>query len=195
LLVPGIEPWEKSDDGILDSVAEERMLKDAKGGDAIISRVNAPLVAYCLRFIREGRKARIAGRDMGKSLLFFIKNSEATSINALIDYTEAWRVREIDRLSAKKRDFTHISDKADTILTFAEGSMSLEQMIGNINNMFSDDEVGGSILLTSTHRAKGKQFPVVWALNDTFKAGESNAERNLAYVCYSRAQEALYLVE
>ena len=194
-LVPGIEAWDKAEDGILETCNEERMLKEAKPGSVIISRVNAPLVSYCLRFLREGRKAKIAGRDMGKSLLFFIKNSEANDVSGLIEYTETWRQREIERLSAKNRDFTHVSDKADTILAFASDALSLSQVIDNITKMFSDDTDSNYITLTSCHRVKGKQWPVVWALASTFKAGESNAERNLAYVCFSRAEKELYLVE
>ena len=193
-LVPEIEPWDKADDGIVDNATKQKMMTEAKPGDFIISRVNAPLVSLCLGFIREGRKAKIAGKDMGKSLYYFIKNSEATSLNELIDYTETWRLKEIERLSAKKRDFTHISDKADTILMFCENSNSLEQVNANISKMFDDDDDNNYIRLTSCHRAKGKEVDRVWALNN-FKADESKAELNVAYVAWSRAKKELYLVD
>jgi superfamily I DNA/RNA helicase len=194
-LVPTIEPWDKAEDGLVESINEEKMLQSAKPGDYIISRVNAPLVAHCLRFLREGRKAKIAGKDMGRSLMFFIKNSEATSINELIDYTESWKAREIERLSAKKRDFAYVCDRADTILAFAENAMSLEQLKTNISSMFDDTDEQNYIRLTSCHRVKGREGDRCFVLRKTFKPEKSKEELNLAYVAFSRAQKELYLVE
>ena len=42
-------------------------------GDMILCRVNAPLVSECFKFLREGRKANIQGRDVGQGLISTIQ--------------------------------------------------------------------------------------------------------------------------
>ena len=70
LLVPELEAHESNPEGEVlqaayDSKHPNYYGKDVQEGDMIICRCNAPLISQCFKFLKEGRKATIMGRDIG----------------------------------------------------------------------------------------------------------------------------------
>ena len=171
------------------------MLRDVRPGDAILSRVNAPLVSICLNLLKEGRKASILGKEMGKGLSYMLKRSEASDVNGFLDWLSTWESSEIERLVKKNKETGHISDKADVMRAFCEGTNDLSYVRKRIDEMFSDeDNHSARVVLSSIHRSKGAEWNNVFLLNDTCKPGKSVEEKNIFYVGITRSKRTLTLV-
>ena len=196
-------------DGVVADVAVDVMMGDkadsAKGGDFILSRTNAPLLPLCLQFIKEGKKAAIAGKDLGRSLTWMIKRSNTQTVADFLSWVETWRNTECERLAAKNKSYDHINDKADCLCAVAEGVSSLTEMRARIEKLFSDTcdahnkadcaECGDErIVLSTIHKAKGLERKRVFLLTDTLK-DDTQEQRNVNYVAITRAITHLYYVK
>ena len=194
-IVPAIEAAPDAVEGEVVGVSREQMEKNARPGDFILSRTNAPLVGLCMKFLRAGRRANIQGRDVGASLVAFIKKSKAKNIDALRSYVENWSKKECARLAAKKRDTQEIEDREACLMALTDGADSVSDVIDNINELFADKSDGACIMLSTTHKAKGLERERVWMLAGTYRPGTSSEESALMYVAQTRAKHTLFLVE
>ena len=201
-IVPDLEWAPNAVEGSVTEASVEQMYQQAREGDFILSRTNAPLIGHCLRLLRDGRRANIQGRSIGAELASFIKKSKCRSIEALREYTDAWCEREVARLLKKDPPASTVAveDKAATVLALAEGCTSVEELLANIDRLFSDSDPESKIMLSTTHKAKGLERDNVFMLADTYlrKPRGANApskeEENLFYVAVTRAKTKLVFV-
>lgn len=176
-------------------------------GDMALCRVNAPLVSQCFKFIREGRKATIQGKDIAQGLILTITKMKATSIENLIEKLEDWAHKEISQESVKRNPnedkIIAIQDRVDCLMCFTEGSTTINDVIGRIEAIFTDDKHAPGIRLSSIHKAKGLEAHRVFFLRPE-GAGcphpmartpwQQGQEQNLCYVATTRAIEELVYV-
>jgi superfamily I DNA/RNA helicase len=180
--------------------------KDVQDGDFIISRVNAPLVKQCFKFISMGRKANIQGRDIGRGIMKTIEKLEATTVEMLIAKVTDWLAEQFKKEAAKRNPsesrMISLQDKADCILCFCEDANTMEDVEKRINEIFVDGE-GVGIRLSSIHRAKGLEAKRVFFLvprgaQCPHPMARSNQQKqqelNLKYVGITRAIEELIYV-
>lgn len=195
--VPEYKAFKDNPEGHISYATLDEMNKQAKPGDFILSRVNAPLIGLCLGFLKEGRKANIQGRDIGKNLLWMIKKSKAQDIVGLLQWVQDWRFRECEKYAKLNRPkaVEIISDKAEMIESLCEGAVDLKEVKNNIKKLFNDGDDKSRIILSSVHRSKGLERQRVWMLRDTFKPSAGQEEQNLAYVAITRAISSLYYVK
>lgn len=200
--VPDFEAAPEAVDGeVVKNVAEDRMRKEAKPGDFILSRTNAPLIGLCLGFLRDGKRASIQGRNIGQQLVKFVERSRCNSIEDLEKYIADWRGTETARLLKfdPPRDTQAVEDKAETLIALAEGCQSVAQLTAKIDALFSDTgiaEADDKIVLSTTHKAKGLERERAWVLDSTYLRRPDNIEeQNLFYVAVTRAKKSLYLVK
>lgn len=193
--VPGLQaaPWAK--EGIVGTLKDDEMYKNLKIGDVILSRTNAPMIGICLKLIKAGVPANIEGRDIGQNLISLIDKSKADSVSELIDWVENWRDMEVARLMKKDQDATHINDKAECVIALCEGFKSVSDIRNNIEKLFKDSDNGRIVLLSTTHKAKGKEYDRVFILKDTYRPYQNQEEKNLMYVAQTRSKNELYYVE
>lgn len=194
-LVPHIEAAPDAEEGEVFSTSYAQMKKDAKAGDFILSRTNAPLISLCMAFLKEGRRANIQGRDVGKSLAAFVKKSKAKDVESLRNYVEEWRAKECMRLAAKRRDTQAVEDRAACILALSDAAASVADVLSAIDSLFADRDEKAIITLSSTHKAKGLERDRVWLLRATYLRRDEPEERNLLYVAQTRARKTLVLVQ
>ncbi|GAC1476367.1 MAG: hypothetical protein PVSMB8_03750 [Vulcanimicrobiaceae bacterium] len=184
--------------GIVRSAGESEMTKNARPGDFILSRANAPLVSLCLAFLREGRKAAIQGRDIGKQLTEFVKRADKATVPAFLDYIDEWSKGEIARLMKKnppaESQASTIEDRAETLRAMAEGAQSVNEVVARIESLFSDVDDENRIVLSTTHKAKGLERDRVWLLAGTYRSRPGVEEDNLWYVAVTRARSELVMV-
>lgn len=192
--VPEIQCPDTAPEGIVRDATENDILRDAAPGDFILSRVNAPLVRLAYSLLRAGKRALIRGRSIGQELAVWLEKFGAASIPELIKCVETWRVAEIKRLEALDRPTDHIYEKAELVAELCEGRSSVGDLIAMIERLFSDATPANSILLSSTHRAKGLEAERVWVLSGTYHPERSVEERNLIYVAVTRAKKELIYV-
>ncbi len=219
-IVPDFQAHRSCCDGLINRASME--LKDegclnpyhirVQDGDMILCRVNAPLVSECFKFLRNGRKANIQGRDVGQGLISTIrkvtKNSTKNAdVGWLLVLLSDWLQKETQRENAKRNPsesrLIALQDRHDCIVCFCEGQSTVSGVIEKIESVFTDDKNGSGILLSSVHKAKGLESKRVFILQPE-NAGmphpvakgkwQIEQEYNLLYVAITRAIEELIFV-
>ena len=206
--VPQIEWREGADVGIVNDSAK---VADIQDGDMVLCRLSAPLVALCIKYIGEGVKAYIKGRDIGVNLINMLKKTNRVRIkDALkIMYRELVRVQaEIVKttgLTAEEAvqhtSYVLYADKIKAIEVISEGLTKVEDVCDRINAIFSDESKQG-ICLSTVHKSKGLESDRVFILcPDKFLLKRAmqidwmaEQEHNLIYVAYTRAKHYLGFV-
>jgi len=185
--------------GSVQHLGEEQLIPSIANGDFLLSRSNAPLVSTAFALLRQGRRARIAGRDIGAGLKTIVRKlgKGNPDMEVMIERIDAWREREVKRFEAAKREAQaeQANDKADTLLVVAHESNSVADMEQRIDGLFTDDGLGqaGVITCSSVHRAKGLEADRVFVLAYTLKS-HTIEEQNIDYVATTRAKNTLVLV-
>ena len=193
-LVPEIEASPNAEEGSVDEIAVNQMEHLVKPGDFILSRVNAPLIKWCLALLKARVPANIQGRDMGQQLTSLIKKSNKKTVTEFLSWLEEYENTEVDRLTKIRRDSSVIVDKSECLRVLCDGAKTLDEVRDNINHLFKDGDDKDRVILSSTHKAKGLERDRVFMLKDTYKIGKGVEENNLAYVAYTRARKQLFLV-
>jgi DNA helicase-2/ATP-dependent DNA helicase PcrA len=197
-IVPDLEAAPGAKEGRVGEATVEQMLKAVAPGDFILSRTNAPLAKYCMALLRSGKPAFIQGRDIGSSLIAFVRNAQAGSVEGLRAHITRWREAELKRLSEKKdvseSAMEAVEDKALTLLHLTVGMPSVEAVMSRIEQLFADQSDARRITLSSTHKAKGLERDRVWMLTDTYRRRPGVEEENLYYVAVTRSKDELFLV-
>ncbi len=193
-IVPDIQAAPNAKEGEVKVVLENVFLSLVRPGDFILSRVNAPLIYYCMELIRNKIPANIAGRDIGRGLAYLVRKSETKTVNEFLKWLGKWKQEEIDRLKQKGRDPVIILDKAACLENLCGGKKTTDQIIDDINELFSDADANDIVVLSSIHRAKGLERDNVFLLDFTLRRGMNRSEDNIAYVGFTRARKSLFLV-
>jgi DNA helicase-2/ATP-dependent DNA helicase PcrA len=207
---PTIEASLEAPEGIVRTIDVSRLTEELKGGDFVVSRLNAPIVSICFRLISQGRPAYVQGREIGQNLSNFIVKSKAETVEELLTFVKDWHALEVARLLKLGREIDSVNDKRACIEALAVGARSLDDIHSAIEHVFAETEDRFKIRLSSTHRAKGLEADRVFVLRDTYWGGGENGdggerrlvasdsarieEENLLYVAITRAKKELVYV-
>lgn len=220
--VPDIEPWEHSPEGEVLNVGPDKLIKEAQPGDFVVCRTNAPLMSVCLRLISAGKKAIMAGNDIGKKLLKILSDVEGSgkNKNPFIDNNDmwqrliAWGIQEKNAVeemvktkftNAKKDKIEREIERRVEIIRDQLGMFSVlkkkfnspEEIKKQLVLLFEDTENNRdrskNILCCSVHKSKGLEAKNVFVLFDYLRT-TTEEEVNICYVAVTRAQERLFLV-
>lgn len=162
-------------------------------GDLVVSRLNAPLARCALAAIRQGKRARIQGREFAQVFRAWAQSFGARRVSDLLQVARAWVQTELTKLGADEQDVAEdLLDRVATLEALAEGCSTVEQLFMRLDSLFSDE--GPGLLFSSTHRAKGMERDRVFVLAWTFKPDSSEEGANLWYVAITRAKHELTLV-
>ena len=176
-------------------------------GNAILSRTNAPLMATCLNFIRNGIPSRIEGRDIASQLDGILKQVADTNddIVNFLNKLESWKLVRISKAQGWNAQATidFVCDQADTLKVLAESVNSVSEMSGKINLLFEDSNgtEKPSVKCSTIHKAKGLEWEKVFILQNSFsnRGGtteeQKREEENIRYVAATRARHSLNLVQ
>lgn len=199
-LVPDFEAGPDNPDGEIQSISEEKLTCAVQPGDFVLSRINAPLVSVAMSLLRNQKRARVAGRDIGAGLKALIRKLKAPSVPQLLVKLRGWEEKETHRaISAGRNEaaIDAIHDKAETLLVLTEGARSVSDVETRIDALFTDDGLGqaGVITCSSVHRSKGLEANRVFLLASTlYPRGRDREEENIEYVAVTRAKQLLVLV-
>ena len=202
--VTGIEAHESAPEGELDSVLYHSLADTVQPGEVILSRYNKYLVNLCFKFIRQGKGAKIEGREVGANLISLAKKWRTKDFDQLSMHIREWTKKEIERAKKKgveRTDF--ITDRAETLNVLIDRAKELklkdkDALIEMIEGLFVDDLNGhkNKVLLCSVHRAKGLEWDTVYLLGRDEIMGkqcsmqwQTDQERNLVYVGVTRAKK------
>lgn len=197
-IVPDYEAAPGAPEGEIVTMSVETLKAQAKPGDFVISRANAPLVGLCLAFLRAGTPARVQGRDIGANLIALVRKSGASSIGDLTAWIDQWAADEVQRLTRRipppEAAIEAVYDKAECIQALCEGAPSVDALLAKIEVMFADSDDARMVVLGTTHKLKGLERERAFVLSWTYKAGRSVEEANLWYVAVTRAKSYLGIV-
>jgi len=204
-IVPQIEAKDNAPLGVVEHDVKLSQIQD---GDMILCRVNAPLVGLCMKYIGEGVRAYVKGRDIGANLINMINKTKRRNINDALEsihkegkkiIAKIIRKSKCDETEAKTdATYSNFLDKVRAIEVLSEGLQYSDAVCRRIESIFKDDQKSG-ICLSSVHKAKGLEADNVFILmpekfyNKYAMRVEWMAEQetNLVYVAYTRAKHFL----
>lgn len=175
------------------------------GPIAMLCRNNAPLLAMAFKLIRRKIGCVMLGRDIGKGLVALSKKiipNDATAAADCALAVQRWRDTETSIALANKKEekLDGIEDRAECLLAVLDsidGNPTAGGLRIALTGLFS--RTAGMVTLSTIHRAKGLEWPTVvhldpWRLpSKRAKGAQIQQERNLLYVCETRAQQELVL--
>jgi len=215
-IVPDFEAHESNGEGLVrrsvwDGESKACYRNEARDGDMLLCRVNAPLVQECFWFLKNGRKASIQGRNVGEGLIRLVRkvtdDDDTTPATRLVELLGRWLDEETRKEQAKKNPdddrLINLGDRHDCIVVFTEGAGTAGDVVRKIEEVFTDDKAKPGIRLSSIHRAKGLEARRVFLLEPeratvphpmAKTAWQVGQEFNLRYVAITRAIEELVYV-
>jgi ATP-dependent DNA helicase UvrD/PcrA len=216
--VSHINPAETAPAGEVRAIGYRELLETVSPGQAVLCRYNAPLVELCFRLIREGKPAKIEGRSIGEGLVALVGRWKVKTLDAFEARLEKWDARERAKFAGPKdtAKLDHHDDKLATVRCLVErgreqGLTTVAELQALVRSMFEDtvvktNEDGSTIsntrqfiILSSVHKSKGLEWPVVHILGRgeimpsprAVQEWQIEQEVNLCYVAVTRAQEVL----
>ena len=202
-LVSHLEARDNAPEGIVGEVKESQ-LAEARDGDMILCRVNAPLVPIAFSLIRQGVKATVRGRDIGSNLASLARKlaKDTTLMSQFYSNLSDYESRELGRLEGRKASEMQVQsvlDKCETLSYVASECVLPDEIARRVESIFSDDVAG--VVLSSVHRAKGLESDRVYILRPELmphplakSAWEREQELNCQYVSWTRSRSELYFV-
>ncbi len=199
-IVPDYQCAANAHEGNIHAINADKMMYLARPGDFIISRKNAPLASICLSLLKDGIRAYIRGKDIGRGLIAIIRKLRIREIADLSGALATWYTKQSDfaeaNLSPDKATerCSYLADQRDVIIALSDGCATLSEVIGRIETLFSDDKGTPRVMLSTVHKAKGLEASNVFILDGTFRANGGIEESNIRYVAITRAKQNLYHV-
>lgn len=183
-----------------------RLLSQSEGKPlAILCRNMAPLMGLAFKLLRAGIGCQVAGRDLArglKGLVTKLAPAEAP-ITKLMANLETWENHETSLALANHQEhkIESIEDRAEAIRAVAESTSvtQVRDLLQLLDQLFSRDS--GRVWLSTIHRAKGLEWPVVvhldpWRIPSKWARRSQDPvqldqEANLRYVAETRTRKVL----
>lgn len=191
-------PW--AEQGEIRYIKDSQAFPLVQEGDMILCRTNAPLVPWIYKLIRQGKKATIRGRDIGRGMIVLIDRFEpkVSSLSELLSVLSRYESKEVQKLLDQDRGSAAqtIQDKVETIFAMSDGCDSIQGIRDRIGTVFSDDRA--EIVGSTVHRAKGLEADNVFVIRPDLmphplarKDWEIQQEVNGIYVAATRVKKTL----
>lgn len=206
-IVPDFEADSEAPQGLVTTVPYLDVSK-LQYGDAVLSRINGPIMKLCLDTLLTGKRARIIGSNIGKQLRTLVTQSKATSLTELTSWLDAYLEKQKKRFDKPEQEdlLTEMVDKVSTLRAMVSAASDLAQLESMLNELFVDATALPSeslVTFSTAHRAKGMEFDRVYLLPNFCRSrstedGEqrvSQEEQNVYYVAVTRAKKHLVLIQ
>jgi hypothetical protein len=163
-----------------------------------------------MKYIAQGKKANIKGRDIGVNLINMVKATGKKGVEPIFNKLES----DLNKLKVKTKlqyplrpveevpVIGNTVDKIEAISTIAKtyNCKSAEDIFKAIGTIFSEETDG--IVLSTMHKSKGLEADNVFILDAHLvpspwakQQWEIDQERNLDYVARTRARKNLIYIE
>jgi superfamily I DNA/RNA helicase len=155
-------------------------------GAAIICRNNAPLLKAAFALLSGKRSVQVVGSDISGKIVKLLKRIGAPTDNreTLLLKIDAWRDEKLQTSNAPATTM----DTAECLKVFASWGSNTEQAVSYAEHIFKQQ---GTITLTTGHKAKGKEWDVVYFL-DQHLLSKEDQDLNLRYVIQTRSKDTAY---
>ena len=200
-VVGHIQPHSGAAEGVAEMDAKPVSLDQLQAGDLVVSRTTAPVVNLAYRLLKEGRRAQVLGRDIGKGLVSLVNRLKASSVADLLAKLTEWNHKEEQKL--KKQDASEarrqsLADRVACLRALAPGCDSVQQLLLTLDQLFAPRPDAGSVTLCTVHKSKGLEADRVWVVDPhtmphsmAKQPWQMRQELNLIYVAVTRAKREL----
>ena len=206
-IVKEIEAHESAEEGEVVHTHYENIFNLLQPGDMVLCRLTAPLISLCIELIRHKIPAKVKGRNIADTLVKMAKEALKKRpwkefIQALDEYSRI-KILSLMQHESAESAIQSFEDRIDGLKACFDAFpevKDIKEFQTEIESLFSDEK--SPIELSTIHRAKGlendnvfiikpKTLPLRWK-NQTKE--QAQQERNLKYVCITRAKKKLYWV-
>lgn len=200
-IVPDIEYHDNAIDG---EVRSGSVLDEAKDGDFVLCRTIKPLVNLFFELILSGKKATLKGKDYGVGLMRLVEPYKSLPISkfkaALLMHQNEYLTSLINKnvFNAQEHPaYVALKEKIEILTLLANQSQTVNDVIFQIEKVFTDDKNNNGILLMTVHKSKGLEADRVFIIRPdklplkTSQAWLRQQEKNLVYVARTRAKQSL----
>jgi DNA helicase-2/ATP-dependent DNA helicase PcrA len=206
--MPNMEPSPTSPIGEVRTITVEEMIESVQPRDAIICRNTKPLVEIAYMLIRKKIPCKVEGRKIGENILKLANRWKTIKcVSQLEEKLVEWAKAEIEKNKKKERNTIcqEIEDRVNTLLLIikeCDPEDSIVVLSEKIKELFGDNVGNNLVVLTTIHRAKGKEWDRIFALKmEEFSPSkwarepwELAQESNLCGVQVTRTRRVLFLV-
>lgn len=179
---------------------------DFPPGCAILCRCNAPLVSLAYGLLMRDVPCNILGKDIGTQLISLCNKMHTDDLPTFQERLQVWRNREVQKCLQDDRNPESIEDKYSCLCFFIESldekARTVPDLIAKIALLFDSDQPNTEkVTLSSVHKSKGLEFPVVYILDRHLIPSryatlpwQREQERNLLYVAVTRTSDKLIYI-
>lgn len=184
--------------GAAKGIVDDGMIKDAREGDFVLCRNNAPLVDAFISLIRQGKKCSIIGKEFGDELVSLID-----SVDDIEDFEKVMMDMEAKLLNkglknpTKTEAYDKLNEKVNVLISLYEYFGSLEKVRSMIYDIFVENPSRG-VTLSTIHKSKGLEADRVFFLSPELLPSKYAvtdlalyAEKCLKFVAITRAKREL----
>jgi len=181
---PDLVPRDDAIEGKAEECNSDWMYQNIQCGDAIISRVNAPLATVVIHLLKSGKPVRlVGGKDAAKdftSLIEQVCRNRILNINELLYNVDEYEQKQVKRLGKSTSAMMAIDEmrnKCEAIRTLASINSTLirgkrynintsRDLVDMINALVVESEGAKeeAVNVMTGHRCKGAEFPTVFNL-------------------------------
>jgi superfamily I DNA/RNA helicase len=216
-LAQDIVPQIKAHNGAIDGeiIHTKELTKSLfREHDMVLCRTSAPLVGLCMKLIESGITAVVKGKDIGDDLKVLVENANTNSITDVLQYLDNEKKklinvikeeRKCDEATAKNSArYLNLEDRCKCIENICMHSIrDTRQLKSYINRIFSDENIGNAVTLSTAHKSKGLEANRVMILlphkmplkYPNQQKWQEQQEINLKYVAITRARKELIFID
>lgn len=174
---PEMEAREGAPAGTIEEVFDlDDLIERLQPGDFVLSRVNAPLMPLVLKLLRNGKPARMQGRDVGKSLQSTVRRiargDDRMRTFAFLDDLRKFEADQLEKLRRMDREdqMERVVDLVRTIEAIALDTSHVYEILHRIESLFQDRSPNAQVVCSSVHKAKGLEAQRVFILRGTLRS-------------------------
>lgn len=202
-----IEAWE----GAIEGEVRHGSYAEIGEGDMVLSRTTMPLIELYFLLLERNIKATIIGKDIESGLVEFAKRIMAPAdkivqmkINAEIDALKE-ELKELGFIKVEKHQrYVSLIEKIQVIELILRKIDNPMELVNKIHEIFAENKSAARLM--TIHRSKGLEAKRVFVIESHNKKAlmpseyatqewELIQEKNLAFVCYTRAKESTILID
>lgn len=167
-----------------------------KSPATILSRWNAQLISFALHLRGLHKQVYVLGRDLAKTLKEILENLKGTNSEALRMSLLSWRGKMIDKYPHKENEIEDLFRCLFVLLSEVSGKKEVEKLL---DSLFTNSPSENAWTLSTIHRAKGKEWDIVylldWVPKNLHQPWQRQEDRNLRYVGVTRAKKQLFILD
>ena len=183
-LAPDMKPADEALEGVVDVLSrwDTSVFAD---GDAILSRLNAPLFFLNSIMFAQGKNCEFVGHDIVKRMIKMFKSLGDKHLDQaeVLSAIDVWEEKNLLKYKGSPR----IRDEANSMRVVAGLAKDNAGMQSYLRRLL---KIEGRIKLMTVHKSKGLEFNNVFILEPD-DIGEEGQENNIRYVAQTRAKQRL----